>query len=136
MNEFKVTFIVKNQYTIETQRNEYSEEEIKSLNSLLRTQDFDLYSISIKSKRRAMNGYYFVDFESTNNLTIKENLRNFSKRSINKIETSTIYINEDFSYKNIYNYIIKKNEERDEERYNDAIQNLLKEIDKELLLSA
>lgn len=80
---YKATFIVKN-ITIETQRNEYSKEEIFALEKLLRTQDFDLFNISIKSKRRAMNGYSFVDFESTNNLTIKENIRTYNETYENK----------------------------------------------------
>lgn len=83
MNEFKATFIVKN-ITIETQRNEYNKEEIYALEELLRTHDFDLFNISIKSKRRAMNGYSFVDFESTNNLTIKENIKTYNETYENK----------------------------------------------------
>lgn len=74
--EFKTTFIVKNT-RIETQKTDFCKTELNSLEKLLITNDFDKFNITIKSKRRAMNGYYFVDFESTNNLTIKENLREY-----------------------------------------------------------
>lgn len=105
MNEFKITFIV-NGNKIDTIKNDFSKDELNTLNSLLRERNIENLNIILKSKRRACGNKSFVDFESSNNLSIRENLKR--------------YLNNDTD-EEIYERIINFNKK------------LLQELDKELV---
>jgi hypothetical protein len=76
MNEFKLTFITQGT-KIMTEKKDFSKIELNTLNSLLRERNITDLNIIVKSKRRACGNKSFVDFESSNNLTIRENLERF-----------------------------------------------------------
>lgn len=76
MNEYKLTFITVGT-KIMTEKKDFSKTELNILNSLLTERIIPELNIKIKSKRRACGNRSFVDFESSNNLTIRENLKKF-----------------------------------------------------------
>jgi hypothetical protein len=103
MNNYKITFIVSGN-RITTEKKEYTKMELNLLNTLLKERnEIEDLNIILKSKRRAGNNKYFVDFESTNNFTILENLNNYLDiESYEEIYNNTINFN-----KNLLNELNK-----------------------------
>jgi len=76
MNNYKITFIAQGN-KITTVKDDFSKIELNILNFLLKEKNIENLNIILKSKRRACGNKSFVDFESSNNLTIRENLKIF-----------------------------------------------------------
>jgi succinate dehydrogenase flavin-adding protein (antitoxin of CptAB toxin-antitoxin module) len=73
LNNYKITLIVQN-FRIKSENLTASEQKV--LQQILDEEDMENINIKITSKRK--KGFaYFIDFESTNNLSIQENIYNY-----------------------------------------------------------
>lgn len=91
-NTYKITLIVKNE---KVESLNLSKKESNLFTRLFEEREIDNLDIRLISRRRKSFGYYFVDFESTNNKTIEDNLNNYYKKLI-EIEKKEIEKRLDF----------------------------------------